>query len=103
MSNLTQAEWIRQYNDDHREQFNPDLFKRDDYEVVAAIEKIILSCQRNSYFTIKVEKFTVVEDYEEIHRILYNHEQQKVKGKKPSEKLLFCRNFYVIRRKNRLI
>ena len=86
MSNLTQAEWIRQYNDDHREQFNPDLFKRDDYEVVAAIEKIILSCQRNSYFTIKVEKFTVVEDYEEIHRILYNHEQQKVKGKKPSEK-----------------
>lgn len=86
MSKITQAEWIRQYNDSHRDQFNPQLFERNDYDVVEAIQKIILSCQRDLYFTIKVEGFTVVEDYDEIYRILYDHEQKKIDRKKPTDK-----------------
>ena len=62
-----QAEWIYHYNNEHRPQFNDDLFVRDDYEVIEALKRIILSRQRDKYFTIRVDKFTVVEDYEEIH------------------------------------
>lgn len=83
---INQAQWIREYSDQHREHFNPDLFTRSDYDVIEAIKKIILSCQRNLYFTIRVDGFRVVESYEEIQKILYNHEQEKVKGKKGMEK-----------------
>ena len=41
-----QAEWIYHYNNEHRPQFNDDLFVRDDYEVIEALKRIILSCQR---------------------------------------------------------
>lgn len=81
-----QAEWIYHYNNEHRPQFNDDLFVRDDYEVIEALKRIILSCQRDKYFTIRVDKFTVVEDYEEIHNILYNYEQKKIDRNKNNSK-----------------
>lgn len=83
---LTQAKWIHDYNDAHREKFNPVLFHRDNYEIVEALKKVILSCQRNSaYFMIKVENFTVVEDYAEICDILYEYEQKKIDKTKNSK------------------
>jgi hypothetical protein len=81
-----QAEFIRHYNETHREEFNPVLFQRDDYEVIEALKKVILSCQRDKYFTIKVTGFRVVEDYEEIADILYNHEQEKIDRNKNNAK-----------------
>ena len=73
---ITQAQFIREFNDRNREQFNDEIFKRDEDEIIAEIEKAILSCQRSQVFTIKVEKFTVVDDYDEIHRILYEYEER---------------------------
>jgi len=77
-----QAEFIRKFNETHREEFNPVLFQRDDYEVIEALKKVILSCQRDKYFTIKVTNFRVVEDYDEIYDILYRHEQERINRNK---------------------
>lgn len=73
-----QAEWIHKFNDETREHFNEDLFKRDNYELIDALKDVIYSCQRDKYFTIRVTNFTVVEDYEEIYNILYDYEQAKI-------------------------
>lgn len=72
----TPAQFIREFNDQNREEFNDELFIRNEDDIIAEIEKAILSCQRNNVFTIRVEKFTVVEDYNEIYRILYEYEER---------------------------
>ena len=74
---MNQDEFIYQYNDKNREQFNPKLFERDEYEIIKEIEKVILSCERNRYFTLKVKSFRVIEGYEDIHNTLYEHEERK--------------------------
>ena len=65
---------IHQFNDDHRVKFNPELFRDSDEGIIEALEKVILSCQRDSFFTIKVEGFEVVEEYDKIMDILREHE-----------------------------
>lgn len=74
---MNQTEFIHEYSDRNREQFNPKLFERNEYDIVQEIEKVILSCERNRYFTLKVRNFRVIENYEEIHDTLYNHEEQR--------------------------
>lgn len=81
-----QAQFIHDFNDKYRERFNETLFKRDDYEVIEALKKVILSCQRDKYFTIKVTGFRVIEEYDEIINILYNHEQEKIDRNKNNAK-----------------
>ena len=61
-----QAAWIRHFNETHRPQFNRSLYDRDNYEVVDALKKVALSCQRDLNYIIKVEEFRVIEDYKEI-------------------------------------
>lgn len=79
MSNITtQQQFIRQFNDTHREQFNDVLFQRSDDEIIEEIEKVILSCERSKYFILKVKKFTVVDDYPTIIQML--REQEKIKS-----------------------
>lgn len=78
---IKQAEFMRWYNDTHREQFNEDLFKRSNEEIIEAIEEVIISCQRDKYFSLKVTSFRTVMDYEEIHRILREHEANRYKNK----------------------
>lgn len=87
---MTQDEFMYHYNDTSREHFNPKLFERSSYEIIEEIEKVILSCERNRYFTLKVTGFRVIEDYEEIFDMLYEHEEQKLRkknkdGKKKAE------------------
>ena len=77
---MNQNEFIKNYNDEYREKFNDNLFHRDDNEIIEALKKVILSCERDKYFTLKVEKFTVVEDYAEIIRLLSERELERVKG-----------------------
>ena len=82
-----QRELIHQFSIDTRPPFNQDLFERNDDDLIQALENVILSCQRDKYFTIRVEKFTVVKNYREIQKILYDYEQEKIdrlksKGKK---------------------
>lgn len=75
---MNQFDMIRRYNDKYREDFNDDLFDRDTDEIIVELEKAILSCQRSKYYTIKVDKFTVIEDYPTILKML--REQESIKS-----------------------
>ena len=79
MKPMTQEEFMYQYNDTHREHFNPKLFERSAEDIVQELEKVILSCERNRYFTLKVAKFRVITSYEEIYETLYEHEERKLR------------------------
>ena len=57
-----QYEFIRKFNDEHRHPFNDVLFQRSDDEIIEALKKVILSCERDKYFTLKVQQFLVIED-----------------------------------------
>lgn len=76
-----QAEFIRKFNDIHREPFNDELFQRSDDEMIEELKKVILSCERSKYFTIKVMKFTVVDDYATIIKMLREQEAIKHQSK----------------------
>ena len=80
MSNApkNQFEFIRKFNEDHRENFNDELFVRDTDEIIEELKKAILSCQRNKYYTIRVDGFTVVEDYPTMLKLL--HDQESIKS-----------------------
>lgn len=81
MSNtLNQGDIMRQFNDRYREDFNKDFFIRSEDDIIEELKNVILSCQRDKFFTLKVDSFKVVEDYNEINKILFNYEE-KYKGK----------------------
>ena len=85
---LDQKKWIHDYNDRTREKFTESIFNRSDYEVIESLKKVALSCQRNSYFSITVTGFSVIEDYDEILRTLRAYEQKKIdKNKNNSKKM----------------
>lgn len=75
---MDQQELIRKFNDENRASFNEKLFERSDDEIIQMLEKVILSCQRSKYFTLKVQNFTVVEDYPTIMKML--REQESIKS-----------------------
>lgn len=74
---MNQKEFIANYNRKHREPFNPELFKRDDQLIMDELKKVILSCQKNRFFTLEVKNFEEIDDYNRINRILYNIEQKR--------------------------
>lgn len=77
MSYINQAQFMRQFNETHREQFEPQLFKRDNYDLVKAIEEVVRSCEVDKYFTLKILSFSVIEDYEAIYNTLRAHEESR--------------------------
>ena len=80
---LSQGQLVHSYNNEYREKFNDELFVRTDDDIIEELKKVILSCQRDKFFTLKVDSFTVVEDYNEINNILFkNDEQFKSKNKR---------------------
>ena len=79
---MNQKQMISEFNKEYFEKFNPEFFKFSEDDIIESLKKIILSCQRNKSFTIKVEGFTVVEDYDEIRNILRSYEESIVKGPK---------------------
>lgn len=75
--------FMRDFNDRNRQQFNDHWFERNDEDIVDGVEKVILSCQRDKYFTLRVISFRVVMDYEEIQRLLHiKYADRKKNGKK---------------------
>ncbi len=62
--------FMREFNENSREDFNEFWFHRDTDAIADGIEKVILSCQRDKYFTLRVLSFRLIKDYEEIHRLL---------------------------------
>lgn len=75
--------FINQFNAKRRQPFNDHWFERNDESIIEGLEKIILSCQRDKYFTLRVLSFRVVNEYEEIYRLLQKKYSNKTKnGKK---------------------
>lgn len=74
---ITQEQLIRQYNETHREDFEPALFERDDEKTIESIKQILLSCERDKYYTLKLMTFDVIYNYEEIYNILRSHEEKR--------------------------
>ena len=77
-NNIGQFQFIREFNDKNRTPFNDKLFDRSDDEIINELKKVILSCERNKYFTLKVQNFFVVDDYPTMMKML--REQEKVKS-----------------------
>lgn len=83
---ITQREAVSQFAD-LRDRFNPYYFQRDEDEIVRELMNVIKSCERsNSYFTIKVDSFRVVDDYDEINNILYQYYEDLTKNKSKNKK-----------------
>ena len=80
---MCQSEFIRQFTDRNREEFNPKLFERNNQDVLDAVSKVVLSCERDKYFTLKVLSIRSIIDYEEIYDTLKEHEEnRRKKGQK---------------------
>lgn len=76
-----QAAFIRKFNEQYREPFNDTLFERSDDEMIEELKKVILSCERSKYFTIKVTKFTVIDDYATMIKMLKEQDAIKHQSK----------------------
>lgn len=79
MNYIDQAHFMRMFNETHREQFEPQLFKRDNEEMVASIAEVVKSCEKDKYFTLKLLSFETIYDYEKIYDTLRNHEEKRKK------------------------
>ena len=76
-------EFMYKFNKDNREQFNDYWFQRNDEDLIEGMKQVILSCQRDKYFVLKVLNFETIKDYNEINRTLYEYYSSKTKnGKK---------------------
>ena len=77
MSNfINQAQFMRDFNDLHREQFEPELFKRDNADLVDSLYQVVKSWEKDKYFTLKLLSFTPIYNYEEIYNTLRAHEEK---------------------------
>ena len=84
---ISQREAIAEFIKENRPPFNPSFFERDEDEIIRELMNVIHSCEReNQYFTIKVDSFRVVDDYDEINTILYNYYEDLTKNKSKSKK-----------------
>ena len=83
---MNQSKAMRMFNDQYREDFNPVLFHRSEDDIIEELKKVILSCQRDRSFIIRVEGFRVVENYDEINDILYRYEENQRNKSKSKKK-----------------
>lgn len=84
---MNQRELVSKFIDEKRDKFNPVFFERDEDEIIKELMNVIKSCEReNQYFTIKVESFRVVDDYQEINTILKNYYDNLSRNKAKSKK-----------------
>lgn len=74
--------FMHDFNDKHRENFNEYWFQRNDDDLIRGMEQVILSCERDKYFVLKVIGFEVIKDYEEIQQLLFNYYSKKTKNGK---------------------
>ena len=84
---LTQRELVAKFIDEKRDKFNPFFFQRDEDEIIKELMNVIYSCERqNQYFTIKVDSYRVIDDYNEINEILCKYYDNMTKNKSKSKK-----------------
>lgn len=85
---MTQAQFMREFNEKYREEFNPKFFERSNEEIIESIYQILKSCERDKYFTLKLLSFTPIYDYQEIYNTLREHEEKRKRKNDKTE------NFY---------
>lgn len=66
---------LHHYNEEFRPPFNPSLFVDSDEGLIDDLKKVILSAQKDSSFTIRVEGFEVIEDYDTILQLLCEYNE----------------------------
>lgn len=76
---LNQSAFMRYYNDNNREKFNEELFSRNNQDLIDSLSKIIYSCERDKYFTLKVLSIRSIMNYEEIYNTLREHVESRRK------------------------
>lgn len=76
------SQFMYNFADKNRIKFNQHWFERNDDDLIKGMEQVILSCERNKYFILKVLNFEVVKNYEEIQRILKEYYDKKTKNGK---------------------
>ena len=74
--------FMYEFNKNNREQFNDYWFQRNDDDLIEGMKHVILSCQRDKYFILKVLNFETIKDYNEINRTLYEYYSSKTKNGK---------------------
>lgn len=79
MPNITQAQFARMYNEQHREEFNPVYFQRDNQDIMDCVKKVVLSCEKDEYFTLRVESMREIYNYEEIYNLLRDYTESRKK------------------------
>lgn len=82
---INQHQFIREFNESHRENFNEELFERSDDDIIRELEKVILSCQRSRAFRIKVINFSVVDDFNEVNKLMREYEKNNLNRSKSIE------------------
>ena len=84
---MTQDEFIAKYSEENGIKFNDKLFTRDEDEIIYYLKKIILACERNRVFLIKVIGFRVVEDIDEMKKAYIEYEREKFEQKNRGSKV----------------
>lgn len=82
---ITQSQFMRHYNETHREEFNPEFFVRSNKDIMNCMKKVILSCERDKYFTLKVLDMKEIYSYEEIMNLLKDHTDRRRRKNNKSE------------------
>lgn len=85
---INQAKFIADYNERNRPKFNDKFFQKSDDDIIEDLKDVILSCQRDKFYTIRVEKFEVIDDYAEIQRLLTGEETPTISIKDSDLKIL---------------
>ena len=76
---MNQALFARMYNEKNRENFNPVYFERSNQEIMDCAKKVIMSCEKDDYFTLKVMSMREIYNYEEIYNLLHDYAESRKK------------------------
>ncbi|WP_301067236.1 hypothetical protein [uncultured Duncaniella sp.] len=84
---LNQRAWVSEFIERRPIKFNPDLFQRSDDDILRELMNVIRSCERKTpNFTIEVTNFRVVDDYNEINKLLFEYYENMTKNKSKAKK-----------------
>ena len=83
---IDQKELLYNYSYDTRDRFNIEPLIRDDNEIIEHLMKVIKSCERDKFYTIKVKGYRVVDSPIEINDLLQKYESAKLDKNKSAKK-----------------
>lgn len=88
-----QAKMLYEYNMENREPINEKLLKKDEYDIIKNIIKLLKSCERNLFLTVKLVEYEIIDDPYRMEKIL--HTQEELRKKKGTRKFNSYDNNYM--------